>query len=83
MACLVFKHEFLATLKARPTDDSSAAVVVGVSELGGEGAIFPPGFFRIIRKLFSFKGLGLLALCSMYFSVSPLEKLSLAEFRDE
>ena len=37
MACLVFKHEFLATLKARPTDDSSAAVVVGVSESWGEG----------------------------------------------
>ena len=34
MACLVFKHEFLATLKARPTDDSSAAVVVGASETG-------------------------------------------------
>ena len=37
MACLVFKHEFLATLKARPTDDSSAAVVVGVSESWEEG----------------------------------------------
>ena len=57
MACLVFKHEFLATLKARPTDDSSAAVVVGVLESWGVGvqAIQVVEFLRErykIRKIF-------------------------------
>ena len=65
MACLVFKHEFLATLKARPTDDSSAAVVAGASESGGWGTgedISPPP--QVLTGLYEnsspSKGLGLL-----------------------
>ena len=68
MACLVFKHEFLATLKARPTDDSSAAVVAGASESVGRGdrggGISPPP--QVLTGLYEnsspSKGLGLLTM---------------------